>query len=246
MHLAPYRAYDARLGRWLSRDPIGENGGLNLYGYGLNDPINTIDPDGANPLLITAAVGATMGASIGAFVTWNSGGSWSDIAHGALKGAVSGGVSGLTLGVGGAAIAGLAGGGILGGALAGAVGGALGNLAGQGIDLVAGTKTCINTTELGYSALGGAIFGGISLRPYTAQNQAVTSWAGRGQMPDLASGRWVMTGGTSLRNYGLSGVARTSSPNNFYPTQVVPGSTLSYPSGWEWPKGLLGQRIYKP
>jgi RHS repeat-associated core domain len=28
--LAPYRAYDPSLGRWLSRDPIGENGGINL------------------------------------------------------------------------------------------------------------------------------------------------------------------------------------------------------------------------
>ena len=33
LHLALYRAYDANLGRWLSADPIGEAGGLNLYGY---------------------------------------------------------------------------------------------------------------------------------------------------------------------------------------------------------------------
>jgi RHS repeat-associated protein len=44
--LAPYRAYDANLGRWLSRDPIEEEGGINLYQYVLSNPINWLDPLG--------------------------------------------------------------------------------------------------------------------------------------------------------------------------------------------------------
>lgn len=32
LHLAMYRAYDAHLGRWLNRDPIGEVGGINRHG----------------------------------------------------------------------------------------------------------------------------------------------------------------------------------------------------------------------
>ena len=44
--LAPYREYSASLGRWTSRDPIGERGGINLYGYVGNEPVNLIDPMG--------------------------------------------------------------------------------------------------------------------------------------------------------------------------------------------------------
>jgi RHS repeat-associated protein len=46
LHLALYRAYDDGLGRWLNRDPIGEAGGLNLYAYVFNNPVNLRDPLG--------------------------------------------------------------------------------------------------------------------------------------------------------------------------------------------------------
>gem|GEM_PF-2969968 len=38
-----YRYYSPRLGRWISRDPIGERGGLNLHAYAANQPIETAD-----------------------------------------------------------------------------------------------------------------------------------------------------------------------------------------------------------
>jgi RHS repeat-associated protein len=41
-----YRAYDPDTGRWLSRDPIGEDGGLNLYGYVGNQLVSLWDPIG--------------------------------------------------------------------------------------------------------------------------------------------------------------------------------------------------------
>ena len=38
-----YRYYDPKNGRWPSRDPIEEQGGLNLYGFVGNDGVNEID-----------------------------------------------------------------------------------------------------------------------------------------------------------------------------------------------------------
>ena len=38
-----YRYYDPVTGRWLSRDPIGEKGGENMYGFVANDGMNSYD-----------------------------------------------------------------------------------------------------------------------------------------------------------------------------------------------------------
>jgi RHS repeat-associated protein len=41
-----FRYYNPSTGRWLSRDPIAERGGLNLYGFNRNDSVDLIDPTG--------------------------------------------------------------------------------------------------------------------------------------------------------------------------------------------------------
>jgi RHS repeat-associated protein len=53
--LTLYRAYGPDDARWLSRDPIGERSGVNLYAYGINDPLNEFD------LLGDVSVGAQGG-----------------------------------------------------------------------------------------------------------------------------------------------------------------------------------------
>src|SRR5205823_3782498 len=46
LYLPLYRAYAPTLARWLSRDWLGEAGGVNLYAYVGNDPVNWWDPLG--------------------------------------------------------------------------------------------------------------------------------------------------------------------------------------------------------
>ena len=55
------RDYDATIGRWLSKDPSGLDGGLNLYEYAGSDPVNYIDVNGRIPFLIILATASWKG-----------------------------------------------------------------------------------------------------------------------------------------------------------------------------------------
>jgi len=44
--LCTNRHYDPQQGRFLTRDPLGYGGGINLYGYTQNNPVNRMDPSG--------------------------------------------------------------------------------------------------------------------------------------------------------------------------------------------------------
>jgi len=65
-----YRYYSPKLGRFINRDPSGESGGLNLYGFAGNSPSNCYDYLGLNQTLyqpydiLDKATGAKIGSSV--------------------------------------------------------------------------------------------------------------------------------------------------------------------------------------
>ena len=63
-----YRArhYSPAWGRFLQTDPIGTQGGVNLYAYTDNDPLNQTDPSGNCPACIGAITSVAIGYGIAA------------------------------------------------------------------------------------------------------------------------------------------------------------------------------------
>jgi RHS repeat-associated protein len=60
------RYYDPAIGRFISEDPIGfEGGDVNLYAYASNNPVNFFDSNGK---WVVNAVGAVLGAGVSAFM----------------------------------------------------------------------------------------------------------------------------------------------------------------------------------
>ena len=60
LHYNWHRFYDPSTGRYISADPIGLDGGMNLYAYVGGDPVNAIDPSGEVFSSIDSAIQACL------------------------------------------------------------------------------------------------------------------------------------------------------------------------------------------
>jgi RHS repeat-associated protein len=59
-----YRHYSPKLGRWVTRDPIGEQGGLNLLRYAANKPAIASDPRGLAATTQTEIIAAVLNGTL--------------------------------------------------------------------------------------------------------------------------------------------------------------------------------------
>jgi RHS repeat-associated protein len=93
------RYYDPDVGRFISEDPIGfEGGDVNLMAYAQNNPVNTIDPSGKiPPNLVTGGIGAAIGGTTAFINAYSSGARGWDLALQTAAGAGVGFVAGFAM-----------------------------------------------------------------------------------------------------------------------------------------------------
>ena len=216
LHLALYRAYDADLGRWLNRDPVGENYDFNMYRYTYNNSVNFIDPNGLWGVQFGDGPNIGFGDPTFAF----DDDSWMDLANGAA--ATADGLipfwdpfADLYQN---------------------------GDIWSDDIEeLSEWERDLYQKSRTGGQIAQACLLAATPFRPFTRSVQPIAHFGG-----PLAPNVWVMTGGNTARNWLMAG----AKPSWLLPSNqlvaTVAGSSLKWPSGWQWIKGFLGQRIYVP
>jgi len=91
LHYNYFRDYHQGIGMYIETDPIGLRGGINMYAYCMNDPVNLVDPSGQ-----IGPAGMVIGGLSGAFAGFvagaQAGNIWAGIVGGAAGGIVGGAV----------------------------------------------------------------------------------------------------------------------------------------------------------
>ncbi len=143
------RYYDANIGRFISEDPAGFAGGLNLYAYVGGNPVMLVDPDGNIPLL--AIIPATGGLISGGFNAYDAYQNNKNVFTAFGTGFVSG-ATGTLAGMGATAVTGNP-------YIGGAAGGAVGNLVDTGL-----SGGQFSTINFGTSVVSGSVLGPLASR----------------------------------------------------------------------------------
>jgi RHS repeat-associated protein len=237
-YLMGHRFYAPGQGRFVNRDPIGYDGGINLYGYADNDPMNLIDPSGFDVQQVNQFIYGYMGG------TANN-----------TFGGVSGTIGNIQGAIAFYKLAGQIG---FGPAYAATVHAQLQGMV-QGYTAIFHPSDCYVAAGQSLAnwdfTVGGMVLGGMALgggaggapKPVT-----ITHW----DTPDVIAamkaagtmkpGVFVIKGGPSFGNYLRSGIAGKYPFGSSFTTQVPP-SNLVWPRFPEWLNGLtLGHRIYRP
>lgn len=102
-----------------------------------------------------------------------------------------------------------------------------------------GRLDCVSWTDVATWAISGALTGALVPEGLVAQGglRTVTHWG--------PNSPWVMTGGGSWRNWIMAGGPELGYPMTSAVTSQVPSASLTWPTGWEFVKGLIGQRIIR-